>query len=114
MVLLCFAMVPQIVMVPYTGVMTANGDSRRFFILQASTATVQVIYLFIGISWLGIFGAIVAPGLAALTTYPLRVRFVRLYGAWDPWGDVVFMVIGIVVTGLAIWGYRESIAQLLS
>ena len=112
-VLLSFSLVPQIVFVPYTGVMTANGDSRRFFILQASTATVQIIYLFVGISWLGIFGAIIAPGLATLTTYPLRIAFVSRYKAWDPRADCGFMVLGFSVNGVALWLNWEAVTALI-
>jgi len=112
-VLLSLAMVPQIAMAPYLGVMIANGDSRRFFILQASTAAVQILYLFIGITWLGIFGAIVAPGLAALTTYPLRVVYVRIYQAWDARGDLGFMALGFVVNGFACWLYWDDIVRLI-
>ncbi len=113
-VLLSLGTVPQIVLAPYTGVLIANGDSRRFLILQAGTAMIQVLYLYIGISWLGIFGAVLGPGLAFLTTYPLRVRYLRLYGAWDPRGDLGFMVLGFAVSGFACWLHWSEIVQLIS
>jgi len=113
-VLFSLTVVPQLVLDGYASVLLAAGDSRRFLILVASTALLQLAYLFIGISWLGIFGAIFAPGLAILSTYPLRIAYARRYNAWDPKADLWFLALGLAVNGLAVWLHWDEIVKLIS
>ena len=112
-VLFSLTMVPQLVLDGYSSILLAAGDSRRFLILVASTAIIQLVYLFVGISWLGIFGAIFAPGLAILTTYPLRIAYARRYNAWDPKADIGFLALGAAVNGYACWLYWDEIVKLI-
>lgn len=113
-ILFSFAIVPQMVIDGYHGVLLASGDSRRYFILNTVTAAAQIVILFVGIHFLGIAGAILAPGAAALTTYPLRILYAQRYKAWDAKGDVVFLTLGLGVNGLACWWHWDLVSQLLT
>lgn len=113
-VLFSLTMVPQLVLESYSSVLLAGGDSRRFFFLLALTAFFQIVFLFVGISWFGMFGAAFAPGLAILVTYPLRIAYIRRYKAWDPKSDAFFLSIGFLVNGFACWLYWDAIVTLIS
>jgi O-antigen/teichoic acid export membrane protein len=112
-VLFSLSMVPQLVFNGYGGALLSNGDSRRHFLLLTATAIAQTAFLFLGIQLAGIFGAILAPGLAALATYPLKNRFVARYNANDTAGDMAFLALGLGVNGLAVWLHWDRIAALL-
>ena len=109
MVLMSLVFVPRIMVVGSGEVMLANGDSRRFLILQGSLAIAQTALLFIGISYLGMLGAILAPGLAVLITLPLRIHYARRYEAWDMWGEALFFVAGAAVGAFACWLHWDEI-----
>ena len=112
MVLLSLVFVPRLVIVGSGEVLLANGDSRRFLFLTGALAIVQTALLFIGIWQLGVFGAILAPGLAVLVTLPLRIHYARRYEAWDKWGDFLLFAAGLLVSGVACWLHREEILAL--
>lgn len=113
-VLFSLSLVPQVTFNGYGSVLLANGDSRRHFILLSSTAVVQTALLFAGVIWFGIFGAILAQGLAALVIYPLRTRFITRYAADDPKADAVFLASGFAVNGAACWLHWEEVSKLLA
>lgn len=112
-VLFGLASVPQVAFSAYDGALLAQGDSKRFFYLLAVTAVLQTGLLFGGIGLFGIFGAILAPGIAALLTYPIRVLFLRRYHANDNAADAVFLLAGFTLNGFACWLHWEQIAQLI-
>ena len=111
-VLFCLSMVPRIVFGNYTGVLLAHGDSRRHLYLVGTGAVLQTIFLLVGISWFGMVGAALAPGLSALSTSPLRVVFAKRYGAVDK-TDGLFLAAGLAAGLLACWLNREAILGLL-
>ncbi|SHH18278.1 Membrane protein involved in the export of O-antigen and teichoic acid [Cognatiyoonia sediminum] len=93
-----FAIVPLIVIEGYEAALLSAGDSRRSFYLKGSTAICQLTFLFAGLTFFGLFGAILAPGIAALTTYPLLVKFVKRYDVWDPIADFSYLAAGLALT----------------
>jgi O-antigen/teichoic acid export membrane protein len=112
-VLLSLTLVPQIVITSYGAVLLAAGDSRRFFILNASTAILQTALMFVGVIWFGIFGVLIAPAIAILMTNPLRIYFVCKYNGWDARGDIFFMALGFIVNGFACWLHWDEIFKLI-
>lgn len=112
-VLFGVAVVPQLVFNGYDGALLANGDSRRFFLLLAGTAMAQTLLMFLIIPWLGVVGAILAPGLAALATYPMKNAFASRYKANDIGSDVAFLTLGFALNGLAVWLHWSEIRLLL-
>ncbi|WP_164881838.1 oligosaccharide flippase family protein [Paenirhodobacter populi] len=94
-------------------VLLANGDSRRYFIHQASVAALQICFTFLGIHYFGLLGAILAPGLAKLVTYPIRAAMTARYGALDLRADMLFMLVGGTLTGFACFLHWPELRQLL-
>ena len=90
-------------------VLLANGDSRRHLILIGATAIAQTFFLLLGTWQMGIFGAILAPGLSVLVTSPLRMRYAYLYEAWDAKGEAFFLIAGLAVGGLICWLHLDEI-----
>jgi O-antigen/teichoic acid export membrane protein len=111
-VLFSLSLVPQIVFDGYTGALLSRGDSRNFFLLLAVTAALQLTIMLVAVPVHGIGAAIVAPGIAAMVAYPLRIRFVRRHQSWDPLGDLGFLALGLAVNGAACWLVRDQIALL--
>lgn len=106
--------IAPIVFTNYGGVLLAHGDSKRHFILMVLTAIVQISLLFLGINYLGLFGAILAPGLAMLLVHPLRVVFLSHYKAYDIWGDLTFVSVAMAVTGTMCALNWDQISLLLA
>ncbi len=112
-VLFGLSSVPRIVGIPYQGVLLANGDSKRLFFLQATTALLQTGLMFAGVIWFGIFGVILASGTAWLITFPLRALFANQYKAFDKVADIGFLLLGLTVNGLACWLHWDEILKLI-
>lgn len=112
-VLFSLAIVPLLALNGYDGALLSNGDSRRYFWLLATTAVVQTGLMVLAVSWLGVIGAILAPGLASLITYPMKNAFVARYKANDVAGDLAFMALGFAGSGLAVWLHWAEIRPLL-
>lgn len=112
-VLFGLSMVPQLVFNGYGGALLSNGDSRRHFQLLAATALVQTVLMFLTIPWLGVAGAILAPGLASLATYPMKNAYTARYKANDIRGDIAFLALGFAINGLAVWMHWPEVVQLL-
>lgn len=104
--------VPAIVFVGAGTVLLVNGDSRRHMILMGAVAVAQTSFIVLGAWAVGIFGAILAPGLALLVTSPLRMAYARRYEAWDAKGEFAFLAVGLAVGALTCWLHFDRIAQL--
>ena len=89
------------------------GDSRRAFFVNALTALLQTGFLVLGVELAGLFGAILAPGLAMLASYPLRLAYARRYRVWDPVQDLGLLLPALAVCTAACLLHREAIAALL-
>ena len=113
-VLFCCSMVPVIAFEGYVSALLGHGDSKRGFYYLILTAIIQLGLLFLGVNLYGIFGAIIAPGIAALLTYPLLARFVRRYSAWDGKGDIAALVFGTLTCGGALWLHWEDVLKLMT
>ncbi|MCV3273797.1 oligosaccharide flippase family protein [Roseobacter sinensis] len=111
--LICVSAVPQIILESYSSALMSVGDSRRMFLHQAATAIVQISFLLGTIGILGIAAAPLAPGAAALATYPLLVRFMRPYRMLDAWADIGFFAAAMTVVASICWMYRDALGQLL-
>lgn len=95
--LYCLSAVPILTLGSVGVMLLSFGDSRRLLFLQVATAIMQIGLLFAGVKLFGVFGALLAPGIAVLVSYPIRLAFSRRYRCWDPLQDF-----GITLAGLAI------------
>lgn len=111
-VLFSLSVIPQLISVGYTGVLLAYGNSRANFLLTSTNALIQVVFLLIGVRAFGMFGAIIAPGLATLATYPLRVWYVSRYKANNHLVDLSFLCGGAALNGFACWLHWDQIQML--
>lgn len=112
-VLFAFASVPILTFSAYDSALLAAGDSKRFFYLIVVTACIQTALLFVGISLFGVFGAILAPTIASLLSYPLRNHLLRPHHANDNLADATFLAVGFIVNGFACWLHWDQIALLI-
>jgi O-antigen/teichoic acid export membrane protein len=111
-VLIAAMQIPQIIVLTYEQASLAAGDSRRFFVLSAARAALTLTFLFGGLAYGGLYGALIGQGLASLAAYPFVVWMARNVGAWDPKHDAVYAVLGAVVVLLAFTINAEALADL--
>lgn len=89
--IVCLALLPQMLGLTYDQVALASGDTRGFFILNAVRAVLLVTLLLVLVPQFGIPGGPLAMVSTALLTYPLQVRLARKHGAWDILHDAVML-----------------------
>lgn len=93
-VMIAAMQLPQILVLTYEQAALASGDSRRFFVLSLARAALMLAFLFLGLTWGGLFGALIGQGLAGLAVYPFVVWLARQSGAWDLKHDAIYALIG--------------------
>jgi O-antigen/teichoic acid export membrane protein len=101
-VVIAIAQIPLIVALTYDQATVAAGDSRRFFLLQATRACLMVTGLLAGLQFGGLLGALAGQGIAMIAVYPMVVRLARKMQAWDPLHDMVFAAVGVGIA-LGAW-----------
>lgn len=89
--IVCLALLPQMLGLTYDQVALASGDTRGFFVLNAVRAVLLVTLLLLMVPQFGIPGGPLAMVSTALLTYPLQVRLARKHGAWDILHDSVML-----------------------
>lgn len=112
-VVIAMAQIPVIVVLTYDQAAVAAGDSRRFFILQATRAALMVTGILAGLQVAGLLGALVGQGIAMILVYPVVVRLARRMKAWDPLHDAVFAGFGVTIALMAWAINREQILGLM-
>lgn len=105
--------VPQIIVLTYDQAALAEGDSQRFFILSAARAVLMTLGLLIGFQAAGLFGALIAQGIAMVVVYPVVIWLARKQGAWDPLHDLVFFVAGGGLAAAVFWLHWAEISTLI-
>ena len=110
--LLAVAQIPQIIGMSYDQAALAAGDSRRFFVVSATRAVLQIALLITGVSLFGLVGAIAGIGLAHVLTHPVIIWLARTHDAWDMRHDIVFALGAGSIGALAIWLHRDAVLGL--
>ena len=105
--------VPQIIVLTYDQAALAEGDSQRFFVLSAAKAVAMTLSLLIGFEMGGLFGALIAQGVAMVAIYPVVIWLARAQGAWDPLHDLVFFGAGTVLATSVFWLHWDDISHLI-
>jgi len=90
----------------------AAGHSGRFAFLQTAQASVQILILMLLINAAGIAGATLAPGIAALLTYPLLIWIVRRYRGLDFKHDAIMFILAGFFTYWAVRINSEVLIEL--
>ncbi|WP_417626644.1 oligosaccharide flippase family protein [Pararhodobacter aggregans] len=109
-VMVSMALLPQMLGLTYDQVTLASGDSRGFFTLNATRATLLVTLLLILVPMLGIPGAPIAMASTALLSYPLQVRLARKYGAWDALHDAVMAAVALVLLTVVLTVHSDQLS----
>lgn len=110
--LLSVALIPQVIGMSYDQAALAAGDSRRFFVVSATRAVLQILLLVAGVSLYGVIGAVVGIGLAQTLTHPVIIWLARAHDAWDMRHDVICALGAGALGALAVWVHRDAIAAL--
>ncbi len=105
--------IPLVITMTYDQAALAAGDSKRYFVLVATKALLQLAGLIIGIQTAGLLGALAGQGIAMILAYPVVIWLAKRQGAWDPLHDASFAGIGLVFGGLVIWNSYADILLLL-
>lgn len=111
-VLLAVMQIPQIIALTYDHAALAAGDSRGFFVLAATRATLMMAGLVYGASQAGLTGALVGQGIAMVLAYPVVVWLARRHGAWDGRHDLAFWCVGGGLAAIAFWLHHPAIGAL--
>lgn len=113
-VVLCVALIPQVIGMTYDQAALAAGDSRRFFVYSAVRSTLQVGLLLLGAIQAGLIGALVGMGLALVLAHLVLIWLARAHDVWDARHDLVFALGGTGAGGLALWLHRDAIAAMIA
>lgn len=112
-VVIALAQIPLVVALTYDQAAVAAGDSRSFFVVQATRACLMVAGILLGLQTAGLLGALAGQGLAMLAVYPVVVRLARRMQAWDPLHDAVFFAVGGLIA-LGAWSVNgDAILRLM-
>ena len=104
--------VPYLIGMTYEYAALGRGDSRGVFHLLLAKAIVQTSLFILGMTYYGLPGALAGIWLSQVIIHPLVIRLARQHGAWDPWHDLIYGTLGLILTGLALWHHSEELAVL--
>ena len=99
--------------VTYDNAALAAGDSRQYFIFNASRAVFQFVFLIIGVSTFGLIGGILGFGFALVCAHPVLIWLARRHHAWDPWHDLLWFSMFGAISLFACWYNADAIARLV-
>ena len=111
-VVLCVALIPQVIGMTYDQAALAAGDSRRFFVYSAARSSLQVGLLLIGAIQAGLIGALVGMGIAMVLSHGVLIWLARIHGVWDARHDGLWALLGLSIGVLALWMHWEAIAAM--
>ncbi len=112
--LLGVALAPQVIGLTYDQAALAAGDSRRFFVVTATRAILQVGFLVSGVMAFGLVGALVGMGLAQLLTHASVIWLARKHDVWDPRHDAIMGTMAAGLSALALWLNWAAVAGLFT
>nr|WP_254694214.1 oligosaccharide flippase family protein [Sulfitobacter sp. SK012] len=110
--LVSVALIPQVIGMTYDQAALASGDSRRFFIFSAIRSIVQFGLLLIGAFMGGLVGAMIGMWTALVLSHLVLIWLARAHGVWDMRHDLMFAVVAVLISTLALWLHWGSIVEL--
>lgn len=94
--------IPYLIGMTYEYAALTRGDSRGVFNLLLMKAIIQTSFFILGMEYYGLSGALVGIWTSQVFIHPLVIRLAIRHGAWDPYHDACFGVLGALFTALAI------------
>ena len=110
--LFSLSMVPMVCLNTIGAALVGAGNARAMFFVVATTAIFQTTFLIIGVQMFGVPGALIAPGLSILASYPLRLVYSLKYNVFDPVQDFAFTLLGFIIPLLACAMYWRDMEML--
>lgn len=107
------ALIPAVIGMTYAQAALARGDSRRFFVVSAVQACLQVSLILSGVIYAGLVGALFGMGLAALLSHIAVIWLSRAHQVWDARHDSLFFIFWIAIATLAYVMHGTMIVELL-
>jgi O-antigen/teichoic acid export membrane protein len=114
LVLIAVIQIPQVIGMTYDQSALAAGDSRNYFHFTLARATFLTLGMIIGAESMGLVGALVGQGLAAIASYPVLIWLARRHGAWDGLHDAFFALVGGGLAVLALAVDQTAIRALIA
>ena len=108
-VLMAMVQMPGVIGMTYDQSALAAGDSRAYFGLMALRAGVQTLAFLIGMEMSGLWGALMAQGLALVALHPAIARLAHKNRAWDLRHDLTFFALAAALAGLILWVNRATL-----
>lgn len=102
----------QVIGLTYDQAALAAGDSRRFFLLFAARAAVQLGCFAAGLVLGGLPGALVGLGLAMLAAHPMIILLARRHRVWDPVHDAAYAGVALAAGAAAAWANLPALRAL--
>lgn len=93
---------PGVVGMTYDQSALAAGDSRNYFLVIALKAVLQTAAFLIGMQVGGLFGALMAQGIALCVMHLPIIWLARRHGAWDGRHDAMFFSLSAVFAVLVL------------
>lgn len=107
------SVVPMISLNSIGAALIGFGDTRAMFFVLGTTAIIQTTLLLIAVPVMGIGGALLAPGVAIILSYPIRFYYSRKYSVFDPLMDLGLTSLGLIVTAAGCLMHYEKIFAVL-
>ena len=104
--------VPYLIGMSYDYSALGRGDSRGVFNLLLAKAIVQTLLFIAGMEFLGVVGALMGVWLSQILVHPLVVRLAWKHGAWDPWHDFIYAMVGLFLTAAVLWFHWDELKSL--
>ncbi len=114
MVMIAAASLPPLVTITYDQAALARGESRRFFIMIATRASVQTALFLLGVTLAGLPGALAGQALSGVLIYPFIARHAYLMGVWDKRHDLVFMILALIVGASAVAFHLDALRAIIA
>lgn len=114
LVLMAASAIPVMTQSYVVPMLLAHGDSRRCLHIMLLTTSLQILFLFVGLNLAGLFGAVVAQGLATLCSIPLRRYYSARINGQDWVQDFLMTGMGLLIGSLCIWFHFDLFMELLN
>lgn len=103
----------MVVSLTYDQAALATGDSRGFFLVSVTKAFLTVGGFLIGVSIMGLFGAVIGLALTMLLYYPFIALLAWRHNAWDMRHDLLFLPLALLLGGIAVWVNFSDVQMLM-
>jgi len=102
-----------VVSLTYDQAALATGDSRGFFLVSVTKAILTMGGFLIGVSIMGLYGAMIGLAIAMLLYYPFIATLAHRHNAWDMRHDLMFLPLVLLLGGFAVWVNMSDVEMLL-